>query len=213
LAAFRKDLVNNKTSIRVKDFGAGSRVFSGPERKIRQIAKTAGISKKRANILYKTVSYFGPQKILEIGTSLGMATSVMALAAPESDIDTLEGCPATAGVAVAQFEKFGLKNIKVHVGEFDSTLPQLLMQNKYDLIFFDGNHQKDATLKYFELCHNATTEKSVFILDDIHWSPEMEAAWEQIKKHEKVSLTIDSYQWGLVFFHSGREKEHFRLRF
>ena len=98
------------------------------------------------------------------------------------------------------------------MGEFDNTLPELLQKNKYDLVFFDGNHQKEATLKYFEMCLKAATERAVFIFDDIHWSREMEEAWEGIKEHDKVTLTIDSYQWGLVFFHGGREKEHFVLR-
>ena len=198
--------------IRVRDFGAGSRVFKGPERKVSRIAKTAGISKRRAKLLYKTVRQFQPAKILELGTSLGLATAALSLAAPKARIDSLEGCPATAQVARSGFERYGLKNIEVHTGEFDELLPGLLKANRYDLVFFDGNHQKEATLRYFELCLAAATENSLFIFDDIHWSRDMETAWEQIKEHPEVTLTLDTYQWGLVFFRKDREKEHFTLR-
>jgi hypothetical protein len=38
------------------------------------------------------------------------------------------------------------------------------------------------------------------IFDDIHWSQEMEVAWEEIKKDESISLTIDLFFIGIVFF-------------
>jgi predicted O-methyltransferase YrrM len=212
LKKFRKALKIDDRVIQVKDFGAGSRVFKGSERKVSHIARTAGISLGRSKQLYKAVKYFKPERILELGTSLGLATASMALAAPAAKIDTLEGCPETAGVARSMFNSHQLKNVELHVGEFDSNLPDLLQQNKYDLIFFDGNHQRDATLHYFEMCLKAADENSIFIFDDIHWNQEMEEAWEEIKRHEKVTLTIDSFQWGWVFFRKGREKEHFVLR-
>ncbi len=212
LENFRKDLLENDTVIRVRDFGAGSRVFKGPERPVCKIAKTAGISEKRAKLLFKTVRHFQPNRILELGTSLGLATTAMSLGAPRSNIDTLEGCPETAKVAKTGFVKHGLKNIELHVGEFEELLPDLLEKNRYDLIFFDGNHQREATLNYFELCLQNATENSLFIFDDIHWSRDMETAWDQIKTHPEVTLTIDTYHWGLVFFRNDREKEHFTLR-
>jgi len=212
LNKFRKSLKSNDSIIHVKDFGAGSRVFKNSDRKVSQIAKTAGISQTRSKKLYKTVRHFNPKNILELGTSLGMATAAISLAAPKAKIDTLEGCPQTAGIAQSMFDRFGMQNINMHIGEFNSTLPNLLKKNSYDLVFFDGNHQKEATLNYFEMCLKAAHKNSVFIFDDIHWSWEMEEAWSEIRENERVTLSIDTFQWGLVFFHPGREKEHFVLR-
>ena len=76
---YRKSLLLNKNTIDVTDFGAGSRVFKSNTRAINQIAKTAGISSKRAELLFRITNYFQPESILEIGTSLGMATSALAL--------------------------------------------------------------------------------------------------------------------------------------
>jgi predicted O-methyltransferase YrrM len=80
------------------------------------------------------------------------------------------------------------------------------------LIYFDGNHSKKATLDYFELLLPTICNETLWIFDDIHWSPEMEEAWEIIKKHPKVTVTIDTFQWGLVFFRSEQPKEHFVIR-
>ena len=50
------------------------------------------------------------------------------------------------------------------------------------------------------------------IFDDIYWSAEMTAAWDEIASHEDVSVSIDTYQWGLVFFRKEQVKQHFVLR-
>ena len=81
-----------------------------------------------------------------------------------------------------------------------------------NLVFFDGNHQKEATLKYFNMLLPLAHNDSVFIFDDIHWSRGMEEAWEAIKDHPQVRVTIDSFYWGIVFFRKEQEKEHFIIR-
>jgi len=210
--SYQKNLLQDNREIRVTDFGAGSKVFEGDKRQISKIASTAGISKNRAKILSKTTAYFKPKNILEIGTSLGIATAYMQAGAPEAKITTLEGCPATAAVARENFKKRGFNNIELIIGEFNPSLEQVLKNKSYDFIFFDGNHQKQPTIDYFEKCLHAAHDDSIFIFDDIHWTKEMESAWNHIKNHEKVSLTVDTFKWGFVFFSKGREKQHFTLR-
>lgn len=213
LKNYRKSLLENPEIIDVTDFGAGSRVFKSNKRKVSAIAKTAGISAKRAELLFRLVNYFKPQNILEIGTSLGLATSALWSGNPESRITTLEGCPETANVANANFDKFELGNINLIVTEFEDYLQNRLLPSAfYNLVYFDGNHQKDATLNYFNLLLPTITNDTVWIFDDIHWLPEMEEAWEIIKKNPKVTVSIDTFQWGLVFFRKEQQKEHFVLR-
>jgi len=213
LKKYRNSLLENKNTIEVTDFGAGSKVFKSNTRPISKIAKNAGISSKRAELLFRIVNYFQPESILEIGTSLGLATSALASGNPKVKIITLEGCPETAKVAQEQFKQFGLTNVNSVVIEFEKYLNncQLSIVN-YQLIYFDGNHQKQATLDYFELLLPTLTNETVWIFDDIHWSPEMEEAWKIIKTHPKVTVTIDTFQWGLVFFRREQPKEHFIIR-
>ncbi|MBX9808620.1 MAG: class I SAM-dependent methyltransferase, partial [Flavobacteriaceae bacterium] len=200
-------------TIEVTDFGAGSKVFKSNTRQISKIAKTAGISSKRAELLFRIVNYFQPDTILEIGTSLGLATSALALGNPKASIVTLEGCPETANQCQLQLQKFNFKNVKSIVTKFNDYLQICNLQpENCQLIYFDGNHSKNATLAYFELLLPTITNETVWIFDDIHWSPEMEEAWEIIKNHPKVTVTIDTFQWGLVFFRSEQPKEHFVIR-
>ena len=209
---YQQSLLDNEQTINVTDFGAGSRVFNSNTRKISAIAKNAGISNKRAKLLIKIIRYFNPENILEIGTSLGIGTACLSLGNPSSKITTLEGCPKTAKIAKEYFKKFKLNNINLEIGDFKSTLPKTLKNKKYDLIYFDGNHQKDATIHYFEQCLTTSHNDSVFIFDDIHWSKGMEEAWNYIRNHNKVTVSIDTFQWGIVFFRKEQPKEHFIIR-
>ena len=210
LKNYRKALLENKNSIEVTDFGAGSKIFNSNIRMVAQIAKTAGISKKRAQLLYRVTHYFEAENLLEIGTSLGLATVAMNIGNPKTKITTLEGCAETAKIAQKQFEKFQLKNINLINTEFENYLNSSQISNSiFQQIYFDGNHSKKATLDYFELLLPTITNDTVWIFDDIHWSPEMEEAWKIIKKHPKVSVTIDTFQWGFVFFRKEQPKEHF----
>jgi predicted O-methyltransferase YrrM len=209
---YRENLLSNNNLINITDFGAGSKVFKSNERSISAIAKTAGISIKRANLLAKITKYFGPNKILEIGTSLGMATAAMAFGNPSTKIITLEGCPETAQVAKEYFQKFHLNNIELNLGAFKDTLPILLKKNTYDLIFFDGNDKKEGTIDYFIQCLLYKQNDTIFIFDDIHWSREMEVAWDFIIDHKEVTISIDTYQWGIVFFRKEQLKEHYTIR-
>ncbi|WP_026714257.1 O-methyltransferase [Flavobacterium daejeonense] len=218
LQQYRNTLLENKNSIEVTDFGAGSKVFKSNKREIAQIAKTAGISAKRARLLFRILNYFQPENILELGTSLGLATSAMALGNKNAQIITLEGCPNTANQCQLQLQKFNINNVACVITEFSEYLkthPDSYRDSQpttHDLIYFDGNHSKQATLDYFELLLPTITNDSVWIFDDIHWSAEMEEAWEAIKKRPKVSVTIDTFQWGLVFFRREQPKEHFVIR-
>jgi len=212
LRDYRKSLLDNNEFIEVTDFGAGSRVFRSKRRKISEIAKNAGISKNRAELLFRLAHYFKPENILEIGTSLGLATSALSLGNPRGKIITLEGCAETAQVARNQFGRFRLENIDVKVGEFTSLLETDGVRGNFGLVYFDGNHQKDATLEYFNLLLPTVSNETVWIFDDIHWSPGMQQAWETIKQNPAVTVTIDTFQWGLVFFRREQRKEHFTLR-
>lgn len=208
----RKSLLNNLNRINVTDIGAGSKVFKSNSRKISQITKVAGISNKRALLLIRLAEYFKPQSILEFGTSVGLSSSAMNIGNPNAIINTLEGCPNTANVAIELFNEFKLKNINVTTGEFESSLSNITFNKKLDLVFFDGNHQEKPTLQYFEHCLEFIHNDSVFIFDDIYWSKEMQSAWKKIKEHPRVKVTIDTFKWGIVFFRKEQEKEHFTIR-
>uniref|UniRef100_UPI004049B739 O-methyltransferase n=1 Tax=Gelidibacter sp. TaxID=2018083 RepID=UPI004049B739 len=211
LKNYRTSLLKNQESINITDFGAGSRLNVSNTRNVNAICKTSGTPLHRAKLLYRLVRYFKPSSVLELGTSLGIATQAMSLGNPSANITSVEGCPNISGFAKQQLLDFDLKNITIQNGAFSEVLPTL-HTDAWDMVFFDGHHNKTATLNYFEDLVEKTHNDSVFLFDDIHWSKEMTEAWEVIKAHPKTTVTIDTFYWGLVFFREEQPKEHFKIR-
>jgi hypothetical protein len=133
---------------------------------------------------------------------------------------TLEGCPEFN--CKIQLQKFNLNNIEFVVTEFGTYLEKrnvsritatkqfTLNTEHFALIYFDGNHQKKATLDYFDLLLPTITNNCGFSMIFIGPRKWMEA-WEMIKT-SKVTVTIDTFQWGFVFFRYEQPKEHFIIR-
>lgn len=212
LNAIKETLNSNNSYIDVEDFGSGSTVFKRNRRKISRISRVAGISSRKSASLSNTIGFLKPASILEIGTSVGLATSCMSLANSATKILTIEGCKHTAAVAQDIFKKFQLNNIELKVGKFDEELPKLVANNKFDLIYFDGNHDKEATLNYFEICLKMRNEDAVFIFDDIYWSEGMLNAWNRIVEHREVTVSINTHYWGIVFFNKRLANQKYKLR-
>ena len=211
----REKLLLDNTVLNVEDFGAGSSVSKSNQRTIASIAKNAAKPKKFGQLLFRMVQFYKPEQILELGTSLGITTSYLASGNPNADVFTLEGSKEIAETATKNFQLLGLNNIGVITGNFDETLePAIKQLSTIDFTFIDGNHRYKPTINYFNQILRKRHNNSVLIFDDIHWSKEMEQAWEEIKLHPAVTCTIDLFFIGLVFFRSEiKEKQHFKIRF
>ncbi len=211
----RDGLLADESVIVVEDFGAGSKINKTPERKISSIAKNTLISPKFGQLLFRLTNYLQPEQVLEIGTSLGISTLYLAKACPKSTITTIEGSKTVAAKATEQFNTLETHNIRIVTGEFSTTLPSVLAEIKrLDMAFIDGNHRFAPTMAYFELMLPYLHENSVLIFDDIHWSDEMEKAWEAVKSNPQVTLTLDLFFKGIVFFRKDfKQKSHLILQF
>jgi predicted O-methyltransferase YrrM len=211
----RKQLQSDLTIIEVEDFGAGSGVIKSKKRVVKDIADSSLKPKKYAQLLYRIISHYQPENILELGTSFGITTAYLALGNEQATVHTCEGSGTIASIAQTTFVNLQLKNIRLIKGDFKKTLPPLLSEiNKIAFAFIDGNHRKEPTLNYFTELLQHSTASTILIFDDIHWSEEMEAAWKEIQQHPAVTLTIDLFFIGLVFLNPEfKVKQHFTIRF
>lgn len=210
----RETLLNDDLTITITDLGAGSHVNNNKQKKVKEIAKNALKPASLAKLIYRLVQEFKPSTIVELGTCLGITTSYMAKAAPEAKLISIEGCPETAKVAIKNIESLGIDNVEIRTGNFDNVFPEVLKPlESLDFLFIDGNHRKQATLDYFHQALTKTQDESVIIFDDIYWSKGMEEAWNEIKEHPEVTVTVDLFWIGIVFMRKGQAKEHFKVRF
>jgi predicted O-methyltransferase YrrM len=210
----RKELAKDSRMIKIHDLGAGSAINSCPERKLKAIVKRGTTPSKQSRLFYRIIRHFQFRNIVELGSSVGINTLYMASANKEGQVYTLEGCPNTAMIADEVFSRFRNLNIHLIQGSIDQVLPNLVKKlPALDFVYFDANHTFDATLKYFTMCLPKIHENTVFVFDDIYWSSGMEKAWNIIKNHDRVSLTIDLFDSGMVIFKPLYVKQHYVLSY
>lgn len=211
----RNSLESNTSVIEVLDRGAGSRTSELKKRSISSVAKSALKQKKISQLLYRMGVYFNPDNILEMGTCFGITSSYLAMSKPNQTLVTMEGAPAIAKEAQTTFELLQLKNLQIVEGDFATCLPEYLHSIPHiGMVYIDGNHRYVPTMEYFKLLLSKVNEQSILIFDDIYWSSEMEKAWTEIKKQKEVTLTIDLFYIGIVFFRKeNKEKQHFTIRY
>jgi predicted O-methyltransferase YrrM len=181
---------------------------------LKKLAKNTSKSAKYAELLERICAYMKPTYAIEIGTSVGISTLYQSIGIENGFLITLEGNPKSVEIAKFNSEKIGLQNIQFIEGLFENTLPEVVKQLPHiDYVFFDGNHSLEATLQYFEWCLPKVHENTIFIFDDIRWSDEMNLVWQKIKNHPQVTVSVDLFFLGIVFFRPNQAKEHFTLRY
>ena len=211
----RRRLLERTDRVEVLDFGAsaGKNDYAIKITIVGDVVKKTSHTKKQLELLFRLARYFKPKTILEFGTSVGISASYIGKGYPDAKLITMEGSMGLAAVADANLKKRGV-SVELEVGEFDAILDNVTKDEEViDMVFFDGNHRKKSTLKYFEKCLLKADENSVFIFDDIHWSPGMELAWKKIKSNKRVSISIDLYWAGMIFFKTGIAKQDFVIRY
>ena len=212
----RRELRNSDERLEVLDLGAGSRKDNQQSRRVGDIVSSAAKPKKYGQLLYRMAKHYGCRQVLELGTSLGITTSYLSAGAgTEGRVITIEGAPAIAEKAGEHLRRSSADNVIQLVGDFDDKLSDAFrMMPSPELVYIDGNHRKEPTLRYFQLLKERCGEQAILVFDDIHWSRGMEEAWAAIRKDEQVTCTIDLFHVGIVFFRrSFREKVDFMVRY
>lgn len=206
----RKELLKDKTTIHIQDFGTGD----NRDKNIADIVRHSSKPSKQTRLLFRLAQFTSPEIIIELGTAAGFSSMYLAAACPEKKVITVEGSPEIAAIAESNFKLLSFENIDLINDTFDNTLPGLNIKIiSPALIFIDGNHTKEATLRYFNYFISIIGKQSVMVFDDIYWSNGMMEAWTEIKKHPEVIVTIDLFAFGIVFFKTGLSKQDFILRF
>ena len=232
----RQEMLKDTRELEFVDYGSGKlKGENGERRRVCDIAKGSLARRKDAQLLARLVGWLGrslltsPSRggigdeasedrkglmIVELGTSLGVTTAYLTAMDSRNKVVTYEGCPAVAEVARANWEKLGLSNIACVVGEITVDSLQLAVDrlSGIDVAFIDANHTCEATLTYFNALASRVHEKSVVVVDDIHYNEDMEKAWKAICADERVTTTMDLYRMGLVFFDKHYWRKHYKMR-
>ena len=226
----REKMLRDERELEFVDYGSGKlKGENGERRRVCDIARRSLAKRKYAQMLSRLVNWLGASHslengsgtayslefrgltIVELGTSLGVTTAYMAAMDSRNRVVTFEGCEAVANIAKENWKALNINNIECRIGKID--VEQLARDIEHlDVAFIDANHTYVSTCEYFDVLAGKVREKSVIVVDDIHYSEEMEKAWKAICADERVTSTIDLYQMGLVFFDKHYWRRNYKMR-
>lgn len=175
-----------------------------------RIAQTSASPTKDGQRLMRLAVHMRARKVIELGTSLGFGTAYLACSNSKASISTIDYEQEIQENAKKHIAKLEIENVTFINDRFSNALPKLLEEfQQVDLIFFDGDHRGKATEDYFNIALPYTHAHSVFIFHDIHWSKDMYKSWLKITQNPQVSISIECYNLGIVFFNPEHQKQHF----
>jgi len=206
----RHGLLNDTRSITLTDLLTGE--YSS--KKISLVATETLRISKIDQLLYRLAAYLKPVNMLEINACPGITSLYLHYAAPKANFYAWEEHAETFDIAQDTFKKAAVADINLVTGSYEKTLLRLLNAlDKLDLVLINCGHEKQIALKYFELCLPKSHEKTMLVFDGIYQNKGMTEAWNKIKAHPKVTVTVDLFWVGLVFFRKGQAREDFKIKF
>lgn len=212
IETLREMLKRDQREIEVTDLGAGSLVKDAPRRSIGSLAQYSAVRPALGRTLFRIAHRYQPARLLELGASLGISTLYQALACRSCELTTVEGCPATAEEARKNLAQLQAGNVRLINAPFGEALPRLLEEGPLDYLYLDGDHREGASLRYFAACLERAHPGSIFVIADIHWSEAMERAWREMQRHPRVTLSVDLFHCGVLFFREEiRVRQHISL--
>lgn len=85
-------------------------------------------------------------------------------------------------------------------------------QSLIDFLYIN-NLDAEEVERTFEEGAERVHPDSLFVVRGIHYSSDLRACWNRMKEDERVGITFDLYDVGLLFFNRKRIKQHYVVNF
>lgn len=82
-----------------------------------------------------------------------------------------------------------------------------------DLLYIGTCATKSIFMAHFKSHLPRLHAGSLLMIKGIHKNEQIKEAWEEVKVHDQVTVTVDLFWIGLVYFRKGQAKEHFKIKF
>lgn len=176
-------------------------------------AARTGASPMKGVLIRRITTHYDVQDIFELGTNIGISGCYFASVEKPITFTSVEGSESLSNIASKNISRFTSRHNIMNM-LFDEAIDQLLEANEpqFDMVFLDGQHQKEASEHYVQRVLPLMREKSCFVFDDIRWSEGMYTFWEDMTRSDLFEYTIDFGSIGVgVRRHTATPRRHFNL--
>lgn len=163
---------------------------------------------KTAKLLFRIINRFKPAKILECGTSYGISTSVMQLAAPNAQIFTIEPDEARR-------EYLASPNPQIQAGgSYSEEIPEICgKEGNPEFIYIREHAKADEYRQIFTAISSSISDTTVIFAEGMHKTEEIYHLFNQMAKHEKIKIFMDMYDIALFIASPKLNKERYKESF
>lgn len=162
--------------------------------------------RKQARFLYRLVGHLEPETVLSFGRVSALNTSALALGNLRTKVYLEQ-----SNDFLETLSSMGVVNVNLIHPETDKE--EELERYNTGFVLYGIEDFGDDTWNNLEEGMAQADEDTVLVFEGIHHNRRTEAAWEAIKESEGVTLTMDLFSMGLVFFREGIEKQDFVLKY
>lgn len=162
--------------------------------------------RKQARLLYRLVRYMEPETVLTFGQLSALNTSALAL----GNLQTKVYLEQSADF-LETLNSMGVVNVSLIRRDVDEE--EQFERLNTGFVYYALDDFGDDTWNNIEEGFGEVDEDTVLVFEGIHHSHHTEVAWEAVKANEDVTLSMDLYSLGIVFFREGIEKQDFVLKY
>lgn len=171
------------------------------------------IKPKKGALLFRLANYFKSKNILQIGSSMGISTLYLTSYAQNLNCKVLENNQEYADVTKLAIEKSKRNNVEIIEGKYEDLLPKVLSEmGEVDLVYFNMENKQDIELFYDE-CRKYVNQNTVFVFDGIKDNKHMRSFWKNACASDDVTVSMDLYSTGLLFFNQKLHKRNYIVYF
>ncbi|MDR1645227.1 MAG: SAM-dependent methyltransferase [Tannerellaceae bacterium] len=178
------------------------------------IVASRAISPKQGALLFRLANYFRPERILQIGASAGLSTLYLTSYKPGVKCIVLEKTPEQASVARWVYRQTAARTpVDLRTGDYRTLLPGILEEMPaVDFVFFNTREETDNA-SLFDACMKYAQAGAFFVFDGIKSNRAMREFWKTVCAHPEVTVTLDLYSMGIVFFSKKLHKRNYKVYF
>lgn len=99
---------------------------------------------------------------------------------------------------------------QIHLQIADHTNGVSIMDTSQKLIYLDTLN--DKTIDEYLVHNKKIINDTIMYIPDIYKTRDRYFSWKKIKELEKVTVSVDMFYGGLIFYRREQAKEHFKIR-
>ena len=178
---------------------------------VKNALKRHGISTKEGKFLFRLTNHYKPHTILSVGSSMGLVPLYLTRYDSTVQCITLECELDLAEIATQVLSKEKKPTFCIKTGTYRALLPESIAQlQQIDCVYIEKNVGVNDWDAIFEQCEPFIHESTFFVLAGIRSSTEKQYYWTQFRQHPSVTVAIDLYDLGLLFFQSKLHKQVYK---